>query len=71
MVNGMVRFRQDRCKGCGVCMANCPQQIIAPDAANINARGYHPARVLDESRCTGCASCAIMCPDAVISVYRQ
>ncbi len=58
------------CKGCGLCVDACPQDIIELDADRINAKGYHPARLIDEAKCTGCASCATMCPDVAITVYR-
>ncbi|MBO4251655.1 MAG: 4Fe-4S dicluster domain-containing protein [Clostridia bacterium] len=65
-----VSFNEDRCKGCGLCESVCPKGIIALAKEKINAKGYHPAEVTDESQCIGCASCAIMCPDTVITVER-
>ncbi|MBO7369058.1 MAG: 4Fe-4S binding protein [Clostridia bacterium] len=65
-----VTFREDRCKGCGLCVNACPKQIIALDQSKINGKGYHPAAVIDQAACIGCASCAIMCPDTVITVER-
>ncbi|MCH4184938.1 MAG: ferredoxin family protein [Eggerthellaceae bacterium] len=58
------------CKGCGLCVDACPQHIIALDEGTINAKGYHPARLMDESKCTACTSCALMCPDVAITVER-
>lgn len=58
------------CKGCGLCVDACPQNIIELDQDRINAKGYHPAHLVDEDSCTGCASCATMCPDVAITVYR-
>ena len=40
-----VSFRQDRCKGCGLCVSVCPKKIIAIDSAVLNDKGYHPAGV--------------------------
>ena len=40
------------------------------DHDTITAKGYHPAKLVDEEKCTGCTSCAIMCPDAAITVER-
>ena len=31
-----VSFRQDRCKGCGLCVSVCPKKIIAIDSAVLN-----------------------------------
>jgi len=60
----------NRCKGCELCTTVCPQQILQM-ATLYNARGYHPAVLVDpEERCTGCTLCAVICPDAVMTVYR-
>lgn len=64
-----VVFREDRCKGCEVCISVCPQDIIAL-SDHINKLGYRPATVADQAACTSCGLCARVCPDAVISVYR-
>lgn len=58
------------CKGCGLCVQACPQDIVALDTTRINAKGYHPAYLTDESKCTACMSCATMCPDVAITVVR-
>ena len=41
------------CKGCGLCVDACPLGIIELDHDVITAKGYHPARCVDEERCTG------------------
>lgn len=64
-----VVFTEERCKGCELCLDACPPGIILM-AEHINAKGFHPAAVIDQERCTGCALCARMCPDLVITVYR-
>ncbi len=58
------------CKGCSLCIEVCPVGIIELDNNKITAKGYHPARLIDETKCTGCASCALMCPDVAITVVR-
>ncbi|OFI06839.1 ferredoxin-3 [Clostridium acetireducens DSM 10703] len=66
-----VTFNEDKCKGCGHCIAVCPKKIIS-FAEKLNAKGYHPAVVTEEKmkECIGCASCARMCPDCVITVEK-
>lgn len=60
---------QKYCKGCGLCIAVCPNKLIAiSDTAN--SKGYKCAVQTDESKCTACKLCAIMCPDAAITVYK-
>ena len=46
------------CKGCELCVAACPKHIIALSADKLNAKGYHPACVIDIEQCIGCAACA-------------
>ena len=56
------------CKGCGMCVIAFPRHIVELDMEKLNAKGYHPARLVDADKCTGCASCATMCPDVAITV---
>lgn len=65
-----VSFIEERCKGCGLCESVCPKNIIALAKEKINAKGYHPAEVVEQDKCIGCASCAMICPDTVITVER-
>ena len=52
-------FKEELCKGCGLCVNACPKGI-----------GHAPVELTDPDACIGCASCAIMCPDCVIKVER-
>jgi 2-oxoglutarate ferredoxin oxidoreductase subunit delta len=58
------------CKGCGLCVDACPRHIIVLDPDTMTSKGYHPAKLTDESQCTGCATCVLMCPDVAITVER-
>ena len=71
MAKGKVTFKQDICKGCGLCVSVCPTNILAMDDKAINRKGYHPATVVEPENCIGCANCAMMCPDQVITVERN
>ncbi|MCK9221559.1 MAG: 4Fe-4S dicluster domain-containing protein [Limnochordia bacterium] len=64
-----ITIDRERCKGCSLCVAFCPQKILELEKAT-NAKGFHPASIKDEQKCTGCAQCATMCPDICIEVYR-
>jgi len=65
-----VIFDEERCKGCGLCIEVCPQNIIKM-SEKINSHGYHPAEVADQEACLACGMCALMCPDVVIKVYKE
>ena len=58
------------CKGCGLCVAACPKQVLALDQDRITSKGYHPATLVDPDGCIGCSSCFITCPDVAITVVR-
>ena len=51
-------------------MNSCPKHIIALKHDVINAKGYHPAALINEEECIGCKACATMCPDLAITVER-
>lgn len=71
MARGTVTVASQRCKGCGLCIAACPQHVLA-FGDGLNAQGYHPVELLDSLHgCTGCALCALVCPDVVFTVYRE
>lgn len=65
-----VSFRQERCKGCGLCVSVCPKKILQVDITRLNSKGYHPIFCIDQSKCIGCAFCAVQCPDSVITVEK-
>jgi len=67
---GKIQIDTERCKGCHLCIAVCPKQILAV-AEGYNQKGYAPVAVLDMESCTGCALCAEMCPDVCIQVWRS
>lgn len=63
-------FNSDYCKSCGLCVEACPKDILFIDKSVLNAKGYNPVSVKDESLCIGCAICARMCPDCIIKVEK-
>lgn len=69
-VKGSITVDDKYCKGCELCIAVCPQGLLAIDPERITSKGYHPAHLTGDG-CTGCAVCALVCPDAAITVYRE
>jgi len=65
-----VTFKEDTCKGCGLCVEVCPKKIIELSKTTFNKKGYSAAQCIDQSKCIGCAMCATMCPDVAIVVER-
>jgi len=68
-IKGAVVVDTERCKGCGVCVVNCPSKVLGL-AKEVNGKGYNYAYMENPDACIGCASCAIVCPDGVITVYK-
>lgn len=71
---GKIKINRERCKGCQLCFAVCPNHRIGPDKS-LNLKGYTPACFQEktaegEKGCTGCAQCATVCPEVAIEVYR-
>ncbi len=69
-VKGTIVVDDRYCKGCELCIAACPQKVLALDEQHLTSKGYHPARLVQDG-CTGCAICALVCPEAAITVYRE
>ena len=56
-----INVYRDWCKGCGICAALCPKQVLSR-----NEEG-EPV-VTDPDACIGCGWCELHCPDFAISV---
>jgi 2-oxoglutarate ferredoxin oxidoreductase subunit delta len=57
----------DKCKGCELCIAACPPNVLVM-SADVNGIGYRYPELTPG--CTGCTACQMVCPDFVFSVYR-
>ncbi|MEJ5349708.1 MAG: 4Fe-4S binding protein [Desulfosoma sp.] len=62
---GLVVIIEDRCKGCGYCIAFCPRDVLQ-ESKRFNAKGYHPPEVKHPEACVNCHYCEIICPDLAI-----
>jgi len=58
------------CKGCAICVAFCPRQVLEVDQARW-VNGHHPVLVAQIDRCIACRTCELMCPDMAIEVITE
>lgn len=58
----------ERCKGCYLCIANCPKGAISL-SGTVNAKGYEYVLV-DDDKCIACGSCYQMCSDFVFEIMQ-
>ena len=63
-------FKEELCKGCGLCVNACPKGILQLSKTKLNSKGHMPVEQTEPEKCIGCAFCAMMCPDCVIKVER-
>ncbi len=66
-----VTIVENSCKGCGLCEDACPKKVIKRNPEKLNAKGFHPATLIDEDKCISCAFCATMCPESIITVVKE
>jgi 2-oxoglutarate ferredoxin oxidoreductase subunit delta len=65
-----IHIVKDQCKGCGFCIQYCPKKVLE-ESREINARGVHPPKVVDESKCVICSFCTAVCPDFAVFVIEK
>lgn len=71
MMRAYIEVLAELCKGCGLCIHQCPKGLIgASDKTNI--KGIIPVKFNDpHHKCTGCGFCFFTCPDFAIEVFRE
>ncbi len=62
-----VTIDRERCKGCGLCVEQCPQKVLEL-SSDINQKGYFASQPVRQPYCLGCRICAIVCPDVAIEI---
>lgn len=67
---GVVEIDANRCKGCELCVFECPAHTLRL-SDTVNIRGFRHSVQIEPDHCIGCASCALICPDGCITVYRH
>ena len=56
-----VVINQEWCKGCGICVAFCPKEVLELDDEG-HAIWAHP------ENCIKCALCEMRCPDVAVEL---
>lgn len=59
--NYSIEIYQSWCKRCGICVAFCPQEVLAQDDSGV-------PYIKDPEGCIGCHWCELRCPDFAIHV---
>jgi len=55
---------RDWCKGCGICVALCPKDVLALDERDL-------VEVARPEKCICCQLCELHCPDLAIEVQME
>lgn len=63
----IVQIDIERCKGCGLCVEECPRDLLVM-SKSLSPAGAHIVTTRSREGCTGCLHCAIICPDAAIEI---
>jgi 2-oxoglutarate ferredoxin oxidoreductase subunit delta len=58
------RIDRDWCKGCGICVAFCPKQVL-----EIDSKDKAVAARLEQ--CIACRMCELRCPDLAVEVITE
>lgn len=67
-MQGIWKLRQERCKGCDICIDYCPTEALSRATESYGLGVFLP--VLEEAKCTYCELCDMLCPDLAITVVK-
>lgn len=67
-MQGVFKLREDRCKGCDICIDFCPTHALKRATESTALGVFLP--VLEEARCNYCELCDLLCPDLAILVIK-
>jgi 2-oxoglutarate ferredoxin oxidoreductase subunit delta len=56
-----VEINREWCKGCGICVAFCPEKVLGLDE-------NEKAVALNPENCVFCGMCELRCPDMAVEV---
>jgi len=66
----MIEINEELCKGCGLCVAFCPKDVLKM-SNKLTKKGIHPPEVINEKDCTLCGNCMLYCPDLAIVIGKE
>ena len=67
MAKNIVHVSVEICKGCGLCIAYCPKDVLRL-AKETNKKGYNVIEIYQPENCIGCRQCEKNCPDLAIYI---
>jgi 2-oxoglutarate ferredoxin oxidoreductase subunit delta len=59
-----IEINRDWCKGCGICVAFCPKEVLVLD-------DHEKAFVRYLENCNACGLCELRCPDMAVDVVTE
>lgn len=65
-----IQISSEVCKGCGLCVAECPKNVIEI-GDKFNSKGWQFSTPTRNDDCIGCRRCATVCPDVAIKVIKE
>ncbi len=75
IINGIAVIDKEKCKACGMCVAECPRHIIemipydAEAVVDCNSKDFgKDVKVNCSTGCIGCGLCSRNCPEGAITV---
>lgn len=75
IIDGIAVIDKDKCKSCGMCVAECPRHIIsmipydAPVVVECNSKDFgKDVKAVCQAGCIGCGLCKKNCPAEAITV---